>query len=78
MDDKLLSIKQFRAPKSADEIRSFLGLVSFVGKFIPNLATITEPLRNLTKKNVTFNWENDQQTAFDKLKQAMSNELTSM
>lgn len=35
---------------TAEEVRSFLGFVTYVGKFIPNLATITEPLRKLTKK----------------------------
>lgn len=43
--DKIIAIKQFRTPSTSEETRSFLGLVNYVGKFIPNLATITEPLR---------------------------------
>lgn len=52
--EKTSAIKEFRAPKNAEEVRSFLGLVNYIGKFIPDLATITDPLRQLTKKSVPF------------------------
>lgn len=74
--DKVQAIKQFRSPKSAEEVRSFLGLVNYIGKFIPDLATVTEPLRQLTKKYEPFKWGEKQQAAFDKLKEAMANEMT--
>lgn len=70
--DKLGAIKRFREPATTDEVRSFLGLVTFVGKFIPDLATINEPLRELTKKDTIFKWGPDQQKAFDKLKTSLS------
>lgn len=66
--DKIRSVQAFRQPKTAEETRSFLGLITFVGKFIPNLATTTEPLRMLTKKNAVFEWGPEQQNAFDQLK----------
>lgn len=37
--DKLESIRNFREPNSVEEVRSFLGLVNYVSKFIPDLAT---------------------------------------
>lgn len=52
--DKLESIRNFRKPRTAEETRSFLGLVNYVGKFIPNLATLTDPLRQLTKQQHKF------------------------
>lgn len=64
-------IQGFRAPQSREEVRSFLGLVCYVAKFIPNLSTITFPLRELLKKEVEFKWDLAQQEAFEKLKQAM-------
>lgn len=49
-EDKLESIRNYQEPCSKEEIRSFLGLVNYVGKFIPDLATLTEPLRRLQKQ----------------------------
>lgn len=71
--DKVEAVKKFRAPQTSEEVRSFLGLVNYVGKFIPNLATCTEPLRRLTHQNTDFTWGHDQQTAFDELKKQLSN-----
>ncbi|XP_055839723.1 uncharacterized protein K02A2.6-like [Episyrphus balteatus] len=76
MHDKLEAVKQFREPNDAEEVRSFLGLVNYVSKFIPNLATISEPLRRLTKKDVKFQWGCNQQKAFELLKQSLTHELT--
>lgn len=74
--DKIVAIKQFREQKSAEKTRSFLGLVNYLGKFIPKLATTTEPLRKLTKANVPFEWKAEQQIAFDTLEQHLSAETT--
>lgn len=69
--DKTLAIGQFRAPKDKEELRSFLGLVCYVARFIPNLSTITSPLRELLKLNVKFDWKAEQQEAFEKIKSHM-------
>lgn len=74
--DKIAAIKNFRQPSTMEEVRSFLGLVNYVGKFIPNLATITEPLRRLTRNDIQFIWNEEQQHAFDKLKRYMTKEST--
>ena len=36
-------------PKNVNELRSFLGLINYYGKFIPHLATILHPLNDLLK-----------------------------
>ncbi|XP_043865317.1 uncharacterized protein K02A2.6-like [Drosophila mojavensis] len=66
--EKVKVIAGFRAPKTKEETRSFLGLVTYVGKFIPDLANTTEPLRRLIKANTTFEWSVKEQRAFDILK----------
>ena len=43
-----------RAPTSVSELRGFLGLVQYVGRYVPDLATVAVPLRELTKKSVEF------------------------
>ncbi|XP_046868367.1 uncharacterized protein LOC124460828 [Drosophila willistoni] len=66
--EKVKVITDFRAPKTKEETRSFLGLVTYVGKFIPDLANTTEPLKRLIKANTKFDWTNKEQQAFDTLK----------
>ncbi|XP_055306964.1 uncharacterized protein K02A2.6-like [Sitodiplosis mosellana] len=75
-EDKVKAVKEFRPPKNAEEVRSFIGLVNYVGKFIPNLATISEPLRRLTKKGVRFVWGREQQLAFHAFKDRLADTVT--
>ena len=49
-------------------LRSFLASVQFYGNFLPNLASVTEPLHHLTKKDVPWKWGMEEQAAFQKLK----------
>ena len=71
-ESKVSAVKNATEPKSAAEVRSFLGLVNFSARFIENLATKSEPLRKLTKKSEKFVWGKEQQTAFDQLKSDLS------
>jgi hypothetical protein len=66
------AVNSAREPESASEVRSFLGLVNFSARFIPNLATIAEPLRRLTKKDVPFKFGEDERGAFNELKKALA------
>ena len=54
-------------------MRSFLGLVNFSARFIPDLATTSEPLRQLTSKGVVFQWTKVHENAFNKLKSQLAN-----
>ena len=59
-------------PRTAQELRSFLGMTNYSSRFIRNYATITEPLRRLTKKDTPWVWSQEQQDAFNTLKNALS------
>ena len=50
--DKINAILNLSEPKKKKDLRSFLGLVSFYRKFVPNLASLTAPLSDLLKKEV--------------------------
>lgn len=69
--NKVKAIQNFREPNTKEETRSFLGLVTYLGKFIPDLATTTEPLRQLIKKDINFCWTPVHQHCFEKLKQEL-------
>lgn len=71
MKAKTDAIVSFRQPRNAVEVRSFLGLANYMNKFIPNLATIDEPLRKLTQKDVRFHWAEQEEKAFNMIKDAM-------
>ena len=57
--------------QSSNQLQSFLGMVNYYGKFVPNISTVTGPLYDLTKKDVKFIWTATHQMAFDSLKQAL-------
>ena len=74
-EEKVSAVIEARKPKDATELRSFLGLVNYSGRFIPNLATISDPLRRLTKKNVSYNWGKEQDNSYNELKVRLANHV---
>ena len=54
-DNKIKAVQESQRPTTPAEVRSFLGFVNFCSKYIPNFATIAEPLRKLTRKEVNGN-----------------------
>lgn len=72
-EEKTAVLKSFRAPSSAEELRSFLGLVTYVGRFLPDLATVTEPLRELLRKGVSFHWDGRHEEVFQHIKTMICN-----
>lgn len=69
---KIDSILLFRQPATESEVRSFLGLANYMNKYIPDLATLAEPLRKLTQKNVKFEWGEAQNNSFQAVKKALA------
>lgn len=66
--DKIQVIKNFPTPKNQKDIKSFLGLVGYYRRFIKDFSTITKPLTKLLKKETQFNWQPNQQEAFNTLR----------
>jgi len=62
--------------KTAAEVRCFLGLVNYSTRFIPDLATVSAPLRELTRKNSAFRWGKSEQESFDELKKRLASAET--
>ena len=71
--EKIRAVMDMSAPKSAEEVRSLLGMTNYCGaRFIYDYATITHCLRELTKKNVQFHWSQQHETAFKTLKTSLT------
>ncbi len=70
------AVSKISVPKTVHEVRSFLGSVQYLAKFIANLSTKTEPIRQLLKKQVKWNWGEAQQKAFDQIRHDITNIAT--
>ncbi len=71
-EDKIEAIKTWPTPCNLQQTRSFIGLAQYYRKFVPQFATIAEPLHALTKKGARFIWTDSCQHAFDQLKQKLT------
>lgn len=69
--EKVKAIKQLRKPTNVKELQRLLGMVTYLGKFIPNLSELTEPLRSLLHKDTAWYWDNKHQRAFENTKGAL-------
>ena len=58
-------------PTNVSEVRSLLGMSDYCSNFIPDYATITEPLRRLTQKHAKFQWLPEHQAMYEKIKSAL-------
>ncbi len=68
MQDKITAIVNAPEPTNVHELRAFLGLVNYYGRFIKQLSTLIYPLNQLLGKRVPWVWSKACQEAFEKLK----------
>ncbi|GKE16472.1 putative reverse transcriptase domain-containing protein, partial [Tanacetum coccineum] len=68
---KIESIKYWASPKTATEIRQFLGLAGYYRRFIEGFSKIAKPMTKLTQKKVKFDWSDKAETAFQLIKQKL-------
>ena len=73
---KISSITEAARPANASDVRSLLGMAQYVARFIPKFATIVSPLRELTKQDVNWCWDQRCETAYQALKDALTNTST--
>ena len=62
--DKVQAITLAPRPSNIGELRAFIGLVNFYGKFMKNLSTLHAPLYKLLRKGVGWKWKTAQEEAF--------------
>ncbi|KAI4903715.1 hypothetical protein NFI96_030773, partial [Prochilodus magdalenae] len=68
-DSHVAAILNAPSPSDPATLRSFLGLSAWYSKFVPNYATVVEPIRALLRKNCSFHWNKAAQAAFEQVKQ---------
>ncbi|GJS72231.1 reverse transcriptase domain-containing protein [Tanacetum coccineum] len=68
---KIEAVKDWASPTTPTEIRQFLGLVGYYRRFIKDFSKIAKPLTESTQKNKKYIWGEDQESAFQLLKQEL-------
>ena len=71
--DKIQAIQQLPAPKNITELCRFLGMVTYLSKFISNLLHKVKPLRDLLSSKNERVWSTSQQEAYTRIKAELSN-----
>ena len=70
--EKLVAINNWPVPRSAKQVKSFLGLCSYYRRYVRNFAAIARPLHMVSDKKAKFTWNESCQQAFEQLKQALT------
>ena len=71
LSGKVEAIVQAPEPQNVQQLRSFLGLLNYYGKFIKNLATLLHPLNKLLQQDVKWYWSTNCEIAFKQAKQEL-------
>jgi len=66
--EKVDRVLSWPEPRNMKDIRKFLGLANYYRRFIKNFAQVARPMNVLMRKDVKWQWEEEQQKAFDELK----------
>ena len=69
---RVRAVLESSRPAKQTEVRSFLRMVGFSTRFIPNFATIAEPLRAISRQGVPFVSGSEQEASFQEVKQQLA------
>ncbi|XP_031333813.1 uncharacterized protein K02A2.6-like [Photinus pyralis] len=78
LDDKTTAIRNATTPTNVEELRTFLGLINYYHRFIPDLTTKIKPLNSLLGKEVKFIWSDKCEKAFDMIKKELTSDRVLM
>ncbi len=68
---KMEALQCMQPPSTLAELQSFLGFVNYIARYVPNLATLAEPLRRLQSSKVHFAWTDEQDRSFRAIRQCL-------
>ena len=71
-DKKVKCMVDMQPPQNLTELQSFMGMINYLNQFSAVMSQISDPLRQLMKKEVPFVWQPEHQKAFQELKQVIT------
>ncbi|OMO49566.1 reverse transcriptase [Corchorus capsularis] len=72
-EEKIKAIKDWPTPTNVGQVRYFHGLAGFYRRFVKDFSTLAAPITSVMKNNAPFNWGDEQQEAFETLKDKLTN-----
>lgn len=66
------AIRQMETPTNLTELRRFIGMVNYLGRFIPELASVISPMTDLLKSGSAWLWDQAQANAFSRVKELLT------
>ena len=79
LPEKVAAMRSYETPRTAKELRRYLGMINFYRRFVPKSAETQQPLYDLINelnnqsKNARITWSSEQQQAFEKYKTDLAN-----
>ena len=69
---KIKAIQEMPRPDTKKAVERFLGCLQYLSRFLPQLAQVAAPLRQLTEHSAIFSWQSQQEEAFQSLKKMIT------
>ncbi|KAF1319041.1 reverse transcriptase, partial [Globisporangium splendens] len=69
--EKVKAIDDWPVPQNVKQLRQWLGLANYLHKYTRNYAALVQPLTQLLKKDVEWEWSKDHETAFEEVKRSL-------
>ena len=69
---KIEALVNSTSPRNVSGVKSLLGMAQYVSRFIPNYASITSPIRELTRSDTPWIWDQRHEQAFQNLQQTLA------
>ena len=70
--EKIRAVQEMQRPQNLKKLRTFLGFKQYLAKFMPSMANVSAPLRQLLEKNIEWHWDKEQEESFNALKSMAS------
>ncbi|WVZ89030.1 hypothetical protein U9M48_035489 [Paspalum notatum var. saurae] len=70
--EKVEAVSNWKTPRNATEIRSFLGLAGYYQRFMENFSKIAKPMTGLLKNNTPYEWDDKCEESFQLLKEKLT------
>ena len=71
-EEKVRAVARAPAPENKTQLQSFLGLINYYAKFLPNLSTTLAPLYALLQKKTVWAWGDKESRAFEKARSQLT------
>ena len=70
--EKIEAVHNMPKPDNVKAVRRFCGFVNYLAKFLPRMAEVLGPIQQLTRKDVPWQWQHEQEAAFEKVKELLT------